>query len=37
LEKKKKTPQKKGWWSGSGVVPEFKPQYHKKKKKVPEY
>jgi hypothetical protein len=24
---------KKGWWSGSRCRPEFKPQYHKKKKK----
>jgi hypothetical protein len=31
--KKKKTHHKKGRWSGSGVGPEFKPQYCKKKKK----
>jgi hypothetical protein len=29
----KKTSQKKGWWSGESVGPEFKPQHHKKKKK----
>jgi alpha-beta hydrolase superfamily lysophospholipase len=23
----------KGWWSGSGVGPKFKPQHHQKKKK----
>jgi hypothetical protein len=23
--------QKKGWWNGSSVGPEFKPQYSKKK------
>jgi hypothetical protein len=28
-----KTHQKKDWWSGSRYRPEFKPQYHKKKKK----
>jgi hypothetical protein len=26
---------KKDWWSGSGTGPEFKPQDHKKKKKIP--
>jgi hypothetical protein len=29
----KKPFTKKGWWSGQGVGPEFKPQYHNKKKK----
>jgi hypothetical protein len=28
----KKPTTKKGWQSGSGVGPEFKPQYQKKKK-----
>jgi hypothetical protein len=28
----KKTHHKKGWWSGSRVGPEFKPQYWKKRK-----
>jgi hypothetical protein len=28
----KKPITKKGWWSGSKCNPEFKPQYHKKKK-----
>jgi hypothetical protein len=31
--KKKKTLQKKGWWSGSRCSPEFKPQYRKTKNK----
>jgi hypothetical protein len=30
---KKKKSQKKGWWSGSGVGPEFMPSNAKKKKK----
>jgi hypothetical protein len=29
----RKTLHKKGWWSDSGVAPEFKPQYCQKKKK----
>jgi hypothetical protein len=29
--RKKKPITKKGWWSGSNVGPEFKPQYRKKK------
>jgi hypothetical protein len=29
----KKPITKKGWWSGSGVGPEFKPQYYKTNKK----
>jgi hypothetical protein len=34
-----KTFTKKGWWNGlrcsQGIGPEFKPQYHKKKKMMP--
>jgi hypothetical protein len=26
--------EKLGWWQAQGEGPEFKPQYHKKKKKV---
>jgi hypothetical protein len=29
----KKPITKKGWWSGSSVDPEFKPQYWKKEEK----
>jgi hypothetical protein len=28
----KKPITEKGWWSTQGIGPEFKPQYHKKKK-----
>jgi hypothetical protein len=36
LSKKNHHKKKKGWWSGSGVGPEFKCHYCKRKKKKEE-